>query len=109
MKNLFYITISIALLLSGSAYADCLRYWDQGPIRISQCENNSGRSGYYQLENRSSNTYKVCWDMRFNNGKKETGCRILDAYYEGTGVCYSCNPKNGGGVRSLTFTKIERR
>lgn len=102
--RIFCLTIS-CMASSSFTFAGCFNYWDDGPVRFMQCKNDSGNSGYYQLENRSDSTRRVCWNVEFNNGKQEIGCRIIASNYRGKGACWLCNNRNGQGVKKMVFTE----
>ena len=109
MAALFVVTFSLTSAHAG----DCINEWEFSmngdPVaKIRQCIHSGGDSGYYELENMKGYTARMCWTIKFNDGRERRGCRTMNGYEVDSGSCYSCAPKNSG-VRDIELHSFERQ
>ncbi len=94
----------------------CFRHWTfsinsgNEVVNITDCAYATGGSGYYKVENLTPYKAQVCWEITFNNGKTNKGCKGEMDPYESSGgsSCYNCAPENSG-VRTIKLTKFKRK
>ena len=111
-----FVTVFVvigALFVPIYASADeCINEWEftlngDPVIKIRQCVYSGGGSGYYELENLKGYEIRLCFIIKFNDGKERRGCRNMKGYEVGPGSCYSCAPKNSG-VSDVDVDSYER-
>lgn len=77
-------------------------------VEIDACDYDSGGSGYIVLRNLTRDDLSVCWTLHFADGSTSDGCRSrLAAGDESRSSCSSCSRKKTGGVRTVTWRKVE--
>ena len=101
----------LASLPSDVAADECLGEWtfslaSDEVAKIRACVYSSGGSGYYEIENLTGQTVKLCWKITYNDNSSNSGCRTMGAYEESSGSCYSCAPRNSG-VADIDITRFD--